>query len=1077
MISKELSEEQQLLDNIETPIWSTDFEGNLLYSNHAFNLIYEQRFNQKLKLHQNISKTLAETFGTSWDRLIQTLTEKNSQKYELQFVIGDSDFFYEVEIKSLKNIEDTKGRLYFLAYNITDRKKSIAILHKAKSQLQSLVNNIPALVWLKDSKGKIVVANQKFKDFFSLTNDLIINENQNIFPEKADFYKYIFDDSYIAETHRQCSEEKLFLFNNERHWFEIHKTPIFNESDSYIGTSGMAQDITDRKVIENVLLESEEKFRQFAENTSDSFVLINHKGILYINPEFEKIFGRTLDEKSDYKHIPAEWIHPDDRDGVINYFNSEEYQKTGRFNGQYRIIKPDGKITWIWERIFPVKDENGNIIRYISVASDITRQKELENELIINQMQLQAILDNIPHMAWLKDISGRYISVNEAFAKYYHLQKEDIIGKSDADICAPDLSEIHAYNDYLVINTKQQQNFEEFLDTERGTLYSETIKTPVFDNEGNVIGITGITLDITPYKQMEAQLRANDDRMKALMLHSNESITVIDAEGRVIYDSSFFYKIAGINSQDSIGRSFTEFISPADESIVLYAISKVIENPEIQQEAVYACIKPNEEVVYIESSFSNHFDNELIGGIVINSRDVTDKKIAETKEKAYQQRVSFLEKTALDFLSISSSEEIYQYIGDKIGELVPDSVIVFSIYDEKSDSLIIKNLSGLNKYLGIVKDILGRDPLNYSLQLTPVLRRKLMISSNKLNELNGGLYNITNRQLDYMVCKALEKLISLNKAYGMGLQRSGKLLGSITILTRFDHFIDDPRIIETFMCQASIALSRRNLEEELISAKERAEESDKLKTAFLANMSHEIRTPINGIIGFSQLLEHSFDEPEKWEEYIQVIRSNANILLSLIDDIIDVSRIQEGQVKLKKTIVNINLLLDDILAPYMNPVSQGKDIITKIEKSLPDEDAVVLADPLRLKQILNNLISNAFKFTEKGSISIGYSVDREMIIFYVADTGIGIPEDKLSSIFQRFNQADVSFTRRYGGSGLGLAISKGLVELMGGKIWVESTLGIGSKFFFSIPGLCCSNLYNRGTGNYSSVQDNPLLMN
>jgi len=375
--------------------------------------------------------------------------------------------------------------------------------------------------------------------------------------------------------------------------------------------------------------------------------------------------------------------------------------------------------------------------------------------------------------------------------------------------------------------------------------------------------------------------------------------------------------------------------------------------------------------------------------------------------------------------------------------------------------------------MGVVNDILGRDPINYAMPLTASLKRKLFISSNKLHELNGGLYNITHRQIDYMVCKALEKLISLNKAYGMGIVRSGKLLGSVVILTRYEQHIDDPRVIETFLYQASIALQRRRLEKELIKAKERAEESDRLKTAFLANMSHEIRTPINGIIGFSQLLEQAFDDPEKREEFIQIIRTNANLLLSLIDDIIDVSRIQEGQVKLKKTIVNINLLLDDILTPYMNPISQGKDIQTQIEKSLPDEEAIVLADPLRLKQILNNLISNAFKFTEKGSITVGYTVDNDMIIFYVADTGIGIPKNKQEEIFQRFMQADVSLTRRYGGTGLGLAISKGLVELMGGKIWVESTEGIGSKFYFSIPGLC--NYINASKNLTSSF--NNLMIN
>lgn len=1059
----------ELVEKMEIPVWLMDRNGNLIFFNKTFELFYQIKFHKKVSNHTNLATQFSEIFQVNWNKFIEEITNGNKPRIEIHYSFKNTDYFFEVATSFIDQY------IICWAFNITDRKNSLSILNKAKSQLQALVNNIPALIWLKDQKGNYIVINQKFKDFFECNNG-VIDSCKIKDPTKKVIFDYLSNDSFVAERRSHYSEEKEFVLSNRTIWFEIHKTPIFNEHQELVGVTGMAQEITERKTIELVLLESEEKFRQFAENTSDSFILSSTDHIIYVNPAFEKIYGRTIDEGYTYRHIPADWIYHEDRKRIVDYFSSSEYEKTGKFNGHYRIIKPDGTISWIWERSFPVRDEYNNIIRYISVASDITRQKELEAELLVNQAQQQAILDNIPHMAWLKDVSGRYVSVNEAFARYYKKSKHEIIGKTDADICQPDLAELYAYNDYLVLSSKQQQHFSEFIDTVEGTIYSETIKTPVFDADGNVIGLAGISQDVTQYKRMEQKLRANEERIRALLLHSNESITVVDNEGRIIFDSSFFYKLAGISANDAVGRSFTEFVSSSDEGLVLWALNKVIENPDSQENISYACIKPETgEIVYFESYFTNYLDNPVIGGVVINTRDITNQKMAEKKEMAYHQRVSFLERTALDFLSISSSDEIYKYIGENIRELVPDSIVIFSDYDENTDTLVIKNLSGGQKYLGVVFDMLGRDPIDYHMKLTPAFKRKLIVSSNKLHELNGGLYNITNRQIDYMVCRALEKLISMNKAYGMGMVRSNKLLGSIIILTRYENFIDDPRVIETFLYQASIALMRRKLEKELIQAKEKAEESDRLKTAFLANMSHEIRTPINGIIGFSQLLEHAFDDPEKRDEYLQIIRTNANMLLSLIDDIIDVSRIQEGQVKLKKSIVNINLLLDDILTPYMNPIAQGKEIVTSIEKALPDEDAIVVADPLRLKQILNNLISNAFKFTEKGAITVGYTVDNHMIIFYVADTGIGIPEDKLETIFNRFTQADVSFTRRYGGSGLGLAICKGLVELMGGKIWVESTVGLGSKFYFSLPGLCSETITSKHVA--AVVKNNSLLMN
>jgi PAS domain S-box-containing protein len=1063
-----------LFENLENAIWSVNSEGYLTAFNKAFKNYLLLKYRKQAHIGMNLARLIADDPLADWNQLLTKSLKGEKSKTETKLEYKKRLHFYEISALPIYDGNIIIG-VSFISYDITDRKTSVSILNKAKSQLQALLNNIPALVWLKDSQGNFTVVNQNFLDFFKLDNVNMHAEEFNIDEAFKEFFNFIRDDSDILESGVKLTDEISFHILNETKWYEIHKTPIYNENAELVGTTGMASDITGRKTIENILLESEEKFRQFAENTADSFILCSNDSVLYANPAFEKIYGYPLKEAYKNVHIPIAWVHHEDRDRIKKHFYSEEFKQSGKFNGEYRIVKPDKTVHWIWERSFPVTNQEGNIIRYISVASDITRQKQLESDIIITQTQQQAILDNIPHLAWLKDVTGKYVSVNEAYAKFYDRPKEDLIGKTDSDICHPDIAELYAYNDYLVIKTKKQQQFDEFVDTPEGTVYTETIKTPIIDSGGEVIGITGISRDITYYKRIEQQLRANDDRVKALLKNSTDPITVVNTDGRVVFDTSFFYKIAGISAEDAIGHRFTEFIDPSDEGLVLYSINKTIENPDVQQKAEYKCIKPDGGVLFVESLFSNHLKNSLIDGIVINTRDITERRLADTKEKEYQEKVGFLEKTALEFLSLSSSDEIYKYIGDKIHELVPDSVILFTSFSEGEDALVIKNLSGINKFIGVVNDFFGQNPMNYHIPMNNKLKRELMFGANKLHSLKGGLYNITNRQLDYMVCKALEKLISLNKAYGMGIVRSGKLLGSILILTRYEYDISDPRIIETFIYQASIALLRRRLEKELIVAKEKAEESDKLKTAFLANMSHEIRTPVNGIIGFSQLLESENIEEAKKQEYIEVIKANANSLIALIDDIIDVSRIQEGQVKFKKSTININLLLDEVFSLYLTPACQEKGLVIEVKKSLPDEEAVLLIDPLRLKQILNNLISNAYKFTEKGSIIFGYTVEDECIKFFVEDSGIGIPLDKIEAIFQRFTQADVSYTRQFGGSGLGLAISRGLVELMGGKIWVESAIGVGSKFIFTLPRQKEITVDSKSL--VESAKNNPTLLN
>jgi PAS domain S-box-containing protein len=244
---------------------------------------------------------------------------------------------------------------------------------------------------------------------------------------------------------------------------------------------------------------------------------------------------------------------------------------------------------------------------------------------------------------------------------------------------------------------------------------------------------------------------------------------------------------------------------------------------------------------------------------------------------------------------------------------------------------------------------------------------------------------------------------------------------------------------------------RKLSEKELITAKEKAEESDRLKSAFLANMSHEVRTPLNSIIGFSQLLGDPFYEEEQKNEFINHIVLNGNNLLTVISDIMDISKIESGQITIHTKRINAHQFVSDIKDQYFIQ-AKAKNLDLKLILPGTGEETIALADEDRLSQVFNNLVGNAIKFTIKGSIEIGYQPYGKIVEFYVKDTGIGISEEYQDKIFDRFRQVEEANTRSYGGNGLGLTISKRLVELMGGKIWVESETGKGSAFYFTLPG-------------------------
>jgi len=240
------------------------------------------------------------------------------------------------------------------------------------------------------------------------------------------------------------------------------------------------------------------------------------------------------------------------------------------------------------------------------------------------------------------------------------------------------------------------------------------------------------------------------------------------------------------------------------------------------------------------------------------------------------------------------------------------------------------------------------------------------------------------------------------------------------------------------------------INEELGEAKEKAEESDKLKSAFLANMSHEIRTPMNGIMGFAHLLEHPDLSGEKKEQYVQLIRKSGERMLEIINNLMNIARIESGQEKIQQDDMPVNEMIDELHSLFRQ-TAEKKGLSFVCHKPLKDDQSHMRSDRTKLTQVMTNLINNAVKYTRQGKVEFGYQPREEGIRFYVSDTGIGVPEELQAKIFERFRQAELSHTREYEGAGLGLSISKAYIEMLGGTMGLDSTPGQGSTFYFTLP--------------------------
>jgi signal transduction histidine kinase len=281
---------------------------------------------------------------------------------------------------------------------------------------------------------------------------------------------------------------------------------------------------------------------------------------------------------------------------------------------------------------------------------------------------------------------------------------------------------------------------------------------------------------------------------------------------------------------------------------------------------------------------------------------------------------------------------------------------------------------------------------------------------------------------------------------------------NIEFYARRDFFLNlqlDHRNAEIAEANTSLESKVDERTKELLSAKELAEQSDQLKSAFLANMSHEIRTPMNGILGFAELLKEPDLSGEQQKDYLNIIEKSGARMLSIINDIIDISKIESRQMKVAISVTNVNQQIGFIYNFFKLEVEQkGLNILMK--NIDPANETIIETDREKLYAILTNLVKNAIKFTNAGRIEIGYKKKEEYLEFYVKDTGVGISPEKADLIFERFRQGSDLLTRNYEGAGLGLAISKSYVEMLGGKIWVESDPdGIsgekGSTFYFTLP--------------------------
>jgi PAS domain S-box-containing protein len=501
--------------------------------------------------------------------------------------------------------------------------------------------------------------------------------------------------------------------------------------------------------------------------------------------------------------------------------------------------------------------------------------------------------------------------------------------------------------------------------------------------------------DITERKRVEKTLVESEHRFRKIFEESPFSILMTGKDFGILRANSSFCKLTGYSEEELKLLTFRNFTHP--ENILQDEVSLMMlvagEIPLYQTEKKY--IRKDGEIIWGSTTVSIIRNNKNeVKFLLVMIEDITSrKKAAGELVNSVSLLKATLESTEDGLLVVNSSGKIVQF-NQKFIEM-------WRISDE-----IMKDGED-NKALEYVKNQLI-NPETF-LRNVEHLYSEPDSTSSDLLEFNDG--------------RIFERYSQPQKINGTSVGR----VWSFRDITR-----------------------KKKIEADLIAEKERAQESDRLKTAFLHNVSHEIRTPMNAIIGFSTLLNDPELSEEERTQYIEIIFQSGSQLLSIINDIVDIANVESGQAKANMSNFNLNAALMSLNEQF-SLTGKKNNVSLSLKTSLSDENSTIITDSTKLIQILSNLINNAIKFTRDGVVDFGYLLKGKTIEFYVRDTGIGIPPEYHSRIFDRFYQVDSAVSRQYSGAGLGLSICKGYVELLGGTIDVESESGKGTIFKFNIP--------------------------
>lgn len=775
------------------------------------------------------------------------------------------------------------------------------------------------------------------------------------------------------------------------------------------------EDISDLKQAEEALRKSQERIRHFFELPLIGMAIFSPKqGWLEVNDKLCDLFGYTREElkKTSWEAL----VYPED-------FSPQWYKlllegKQEEYSIDHRYLRKDGTLLYVCFSVRSVHHPDGSLDYLVALFQDITERKKAEAMLREKEEFLRLVIDNIPELIFWKNLDLVYLGCNREMAQANQFHNiEDIVGRTEIKLTKPYFVKEHQYLERQVMETDRAELHKiELIEYPNGSKHwIEMNRIPLHDINGKVVGILGTALDITERKQAIELLKEYNQTLEREVEERMHALTEQRAFLRLVIDNipqyilwkdshsiflggnqkiAQFFQLAHPN--ELIGKSDFDFFSFEQAQAFQEQDIRIMSNNQIEHDSV-EFVREKGSILALEmNKIPLHDSHGHVVGILMTAEDITTRRQAEIQLQAtYNELNQF--KTILD--------------------VTLDGVFMI---DAKNLKLFYINQGAINQTGYTQEEFL-------QMSITEIIPQE-----------------VTN-YYDFMMIPLVDHGQPAITFQTMHRRKDASLI-PVEIFLQYIKLSQE----QTYFIALVRDITERKLAEaKLQQAKEAAESANRAKSAFLANMSHELRTPLNAILGYTQIFKSDKSLNIKQQEGIDVIHRSGEYLLTLINDVLDLSKIEAGRFELCPSDFHLEEFLKSVIDIFKIRAEQKKVVFAYEPTSFLPKG--IQADEKRLRQILINLLSNAIKFTHQGGVtlkvsSMETSSQRARVRFQVEDTGIGIAHEDLNKIFLPFQQVGDSNYHIHG-TGLGLSITKKLVDLMGGELHVESLLGQGSVFW------------------------------